>query len=189
MTRAAAAGDTELTVRVARIEDLFVAPDSDPLASHEGEVMGEPALKRVVRRLLAARAMTGVRKIVVILPAAQLQPGLAERAQAALQRYCTLKLEDNAAQLQVLRREAGGLLLRGVGILAVCVGLSSLFQSELITFLPPLLKSTLGEGFNVIGWVMLWRPVEAYFFDPLPLRSSSAVHRFLSGLQLELRAQ
>ena len=48
---------------------------------------------------------------------------------------------------------------------------------------------SLGEGFNVIGWVMLWRPVEAYFFDPLPLQNSSAVHRLLSTLRIESRVQ
>jgi hypothetical protein len=183
------ASNDALVVRVAKIEHLFVAPDTDPLAQNEGEVMGEPALMRVVRRLMAAHAMTGTRKLVVLLPADRIAPGLTERAQAALRRYCALKLEDNEAQLHVLRRQAGRLLLRGMLILAVCVGLSSLFQSELIVFLPPLLKSALGEGFNVIGWVMLWRPVETYFFDPLPIRSSSEVHRFLSSLQLEIRAQ
>lgn len=54
---------------------------------------------------------------------------------------------------------------------------------------PPLIKNALGEGFNVIGWVMLWRPVEAYFFDPLPLHTSSVAHRFLSSLSIEIRVQ
>src|SRR4249919_2321300 len=125
---AAAADATELTVRVARIEHLFVAPDTDPLAQNEDEVMGEPALMRVVRRLLAAKAMTGERKLVVLLPADRIEPGLAERAQAALQRYCALKLEDNDAQLHIGRRQAGVLLARGVLILAFCVALSSLFR-------------------------------------------------------------
>jgi hypothetical protein len=35
----------------------------------------------------------------------------------------------------------------------------------------------------------LWRPVEAYFFDPLPLHTSNAVHRFLSSLSVEIRVQ
>lgn len=183
------AHDDALVVRVAKIQDLFVAPDTDPLAQHEGEVMGEPALMRVARRLMAAHAMIGVRELVVLLPASRIEHGLAGRAQAALQRYCALKLEDNDARLQILRRQAGRLLLRGMLILAVCVGLSSMFQSELIGFLPPLLKNALGEGFNVIGWVMLWRPVETYFFDPLPIRTSSEVHRFLSTLQIEVRPQ
>ena len=102
-------------------------------------------------------------------------------------RYCTLKLEDNDAQLRLMRREAGRLLLRGVLILLICVGVSSVFRSEALTFLPPLINSALGEGFNVIGWVMLWRPVETYFFDPIPIRTSSAVHRFLKSLQIEIR--
>jgi hypothetical protein len=183
------ASSEELMVQVGEIRDLFTAPDTDPLAQHEGEVMGEPALRRLARRLMAARKMSGVRKLVVLLPGDKIEPGLAERVRMALVRYCTLKLEDNEAELQVTRREAGRLLLRGVLILLVCVGVSSVFRSETITFLPPLINNALGEGFNVIGWVMLWRPVEAYFFNPIPIRTSSAVHRFLKALQIEIRPQ
>jgi hypothetical protein len=179
----------ELMVRVGEIRDLFVAPDTDPLAQHEGEVMGEPALRRVARKLMAARKMSGARTLVVLLPGDKIEPGLAERAREALVRYCTLKLEDNEAELQIMRREAGRLLLRGMLILLVCVGVSSVFRSETITFLSPLINNALGEGFNVIGWVMLWRPVETYFFNPIPIRTSSAVHRFLKTLRIEVRPQ
>jgi hypothetical protein len=179
----------ELVVQVGEIRDLFTAPDTDPLAQHEGEVMGEPALRRVARKLMAARKMRGTRKLVVLLPGDKIEPGLAERARLALVRYCALKLEDNDAKLQIMRREAGRLLLRGMLILLVCVGISSLFRSETITFFPPLINSALGEGFNVIGWVMLWRPVETYFFNPIPIRTSSAVHRFLETLQIDIRPQ
>ena len=179
----------ELVVHVDDIRHIFTAPDTDPLSRHEGEVMGEPALLRVVRKLMAARKMSGTRKLVVMLPGDRIKPGLEERARTALVRYCTLKIEDNDATLRVMRREAGRLLLRGVLILLVCVGLSTAFRSGNITFLPPLISNALGEGFNVIGWVMLWRPVEAYFFNPIPIRTSSTVDRFLKSLQIEIRPQ
>ena len=185
----AAVPDQELVVQVGEIRDLFAAPDTDPLAQNEGEVMGEPALRRVARKLMALGKLSGPRKLVVLLPGDKIEPGLAERARLALVRYCTLKLEDNDAELRLMRRDAGRLLLRGIVILLVCVGVSSVFRSESIPFLPPLLNSALGEGFNVIGWVMLWRPVESYFFNPIPIRTSSAVHRFLRGLQIEIRPE
>jgi len=183
------ASGEELMVRVGEIRDLFTTPDTDPLAQHEGEVMGEPALRRVARKLMAARKMRGAHTLVVLLPGDKIEPGLAERAREALVRYCTLKLEDNEAELQIMRREAGRLLLRGLLILIVCVGVSSMFRSGNVAFLPPLVNNALGEGFNVIGWVMLWRPVETYFFSPIPIRTSSTVHRFLKSLQIEIRPQ
>jgi hypothetical protein len=181
--------DEALVVRVGNISDLFTAPHTDPLSQHEGEVMGEPALLRVARRLMAAGKLGDAQKLTVLLPADKIEPGLAERAGAALVRYCTLKLEDNDAQLRIMRREAVRLLARGLLILAVCVALSSLFRGETLTFVPPFIGNALGEGFNVIGWVMLWRPVEAFFFNPLPIRNSSAVHRFLSTLTIDIRPQ
>lgn len=179
----------ELVVSVTRIEHLFVAPDADPLSPHESEVMGEPALLRVVRRLLAKRKLHGSPKLVVLLPEEQIAPESAERASAALRRYCALKLEDNENQLRILRAQALRLLLRGLLILVVCVGLSSLFRENVLGLLPPFLSGALGEGFNVLGWVMLWRPIEAYFFDPLPIRTSSNAHDFISALEVEIRPQ
>jgi hypothetical protein len=189
VTGEARAASEELVVQVGEIRDLFTAPDADPLAQHEGEVMGEPALLRVARRLMSARKMSGARTLVVLLPEDKIEAGLTERARKALVRYCTLKLEDNDDQLRLMRREAGRQLLRGMLILLVCVGVSSVFRSEAITFLPPLINNALGEGFNVIGWVMLWLPVESFFFNPIPIRTSSEVHRFLKTLQIEIRPQ
>ena len=65
----------ELVVQVGEIRDLFAAPDTDPLAQNEGEVMGEPALLRVARKLMAARKMSGARKLVVLLPGGQDRTG------------------------------------------------------------------------------------------------------------------
>ena len=155
----------ELVVQVGEVRDLFVAPDADPLAQHEGEVMGEPALLRVVRRLMAARKMTDTRKLVVLLPGDKIEPGLAERVRAALQRYCTLKLEDNDAQLRLMRREAGRLLLRGMLILLICVGVSSVFRSETVTFLPPLDQQRARGGVqrDRLGDAVArrWRPISS----------------------------
>src|SRR5262245_17508429 len=135
--------DEELVVQVGDVRDLFAAPDSDPLAQNEGEVMGEvmgeAALLRVARKLMAAHEMTGTRKLVVLLPGDKIEPGLDERARKALVRYCNLKLEDNDEQLRIMRREAGRLLARGILILLACVGISSVFRSGVITSLPPLI--------------------------------------------------
>jgi len=178
----------EIVVHVSDVRHLFRAPDTDPLAEREGEITGEPALLRVVRRLMAAREMKGIHKLVVVVPQDAFRPDLEERTRQALSRYSRIKIEDNETQLRLMRRDAGRLWIRGILILLLCMGMSSLFNSETITFLPPLVSSTLGEGFNVIGWVMLWRPVEAFFFNPIPVQASTRVHRFLQTLRIEVRA-
>jgi hypothetical protein len=180
-------GARELRVDVRDINHLFVAPDIDPLSVREGEVVGEPALLRIVRKLMATRELDLAYKLVVHVPADRIDPALEERTRIALSRYSAIKIEDNEAQLRIMRREAGGLLVRGMLILLVCMGLSSLFNSETIPGIPPLIATTLGEGFNVLGWVMLWGPIEAYFFNPLPLHASNTAHRFLQKLRLEIR--
>ena len=181
-------GSGDLLVKVSDVRHLFVAPEVDPMARNDDEVLGEPALLRVVRRLMAASEMKGAHKLVVLLPPDRMEPGLEARTRSAIHRYCRLKVEANDLTLRVMQREAWRLLLRGILILMFCMGMSSLFSSEAVGVLPPLLSSTIGEGFNVIGWVMMWRPVEAFFFNPLPIRTSSKAHRFVQGLEVEVRA-
>ena len=188
MTRSAL-GSGDLVVRVSDVRHLFVAPDIDPLATHDEEVLGEPALLRVVRKLMAASEMRGAHKLIVLLPPEKMEAGLEERTRHAIHRYCRLKIEANDLTLRVMQREAGRLLVRGILILMFCMGMSSLFSSEALGVLPSLLSSTIGEGFNVIGWVMMWRPVEAFFFNPLPIRTSSKAHRFVQTLHVEVRAE
>ena len=56
-TSDASVPDQDLVVQVGEIRDLFAAPDTDPLAQHEGEVMGEPALRRVARPIRTSSAV------------------------------------------------------------------------------------------------------------------------------------
>lgn len=177
----------ELVVRVSDVRHLFMAPEIDPLAESEAEVMGEAALFQVVRSLMAARDLRGHHKLAVLLPRDKLTTGLPQRVRDAVRRYCALKIRANDAQLQLMRREAGRLLVRGIIILACCMSISSLFSSHVLE-LPDVLSRTLAEGFNVIGWVMLWRPVEAFFFNPIPVKTSTAAHRLVQTLEIELRA-
>ena len=177
----------EIAVHVSDVRNLFMPTEIDPFAESDEEALGEPALLPVLRKLMAAREMRGTHKLVVLVPPARIEPGLEARTRAAVQRYCRLKIEANDLTLRVMRREAAGLAVRGLLLLTFCMGMSSLLTSEAVRVMPELLQTTLGEGFNVVGWVMMWRPVEALFFNPLPVRTSTAAHRFVLSLQLEVR--
>jgi hypothetical protein len=178
----------ELRINVGDVAELFTAPEIDPFSPHETRIVGEPALLRAGRDLLAWEGPPPQR-VVVLVPAAQARPGLGDEVAAALRRHCALRVHDNRLRLRLMRSHGVQWLLRGALILAVCIAVSSVFRNELIPALPPFLNAALGEGFNVIGWVMLWKPFEAFVFDPLPLKRDNRILEILGSLPIDLRAQ
>ena len=129
------------------------------------------------------------KRIIVLLPpdAIQQLEITQQQARDALTRYCALKIADNEKELFITKRQAGRLLTFGIGMLLVCMSLSVLFSSDKVP--EALWTTTLAEGFNIIGWVLLWHPFEAFLYDPIPIRIESRVYSFLNSLVLEVRPQ
>jgi hypothetical protein len=71
----------------------------------------------------------------------------------------------------------------GLGFLAICLALSGTFSNT--AFLPDFVHRLLAEGFNIAGWVGLWRPVELLLYDAAPLRRDRAVLRSLRNRQIQ----
>ena len=178
----------ELRISVGDVDDLFAAPAPDWFSQHETRIVGEAGVQRVGRDLLSWHGPAPER-LVVLVPAAQLRPGMSGEIAAAIRRYCAVRVSDNRLRLRLMRAHGVQWLMRGALILTVCIGVSSVFRNELIAALPPFLNAALGEGFNVIGWVMLWKPFEAFVFDPLPLRRDNRVLQLLERLPIEVGAQ
>jgi hypothetical protein len=190
---------SSLLIAVRELEHLFVAPPKNPFSPYEVELMGESGLQRIVRMLSSTSAGALApfyhvghkhKRIIVLLPpdAIQLDDGITQQqARDALARYCELKIADNEKELFITKRQAGRLLLFGLGMLLACMSLSVLFSSD--KFPEALWTTTLAEGFNIIGWVLLWHPFEAFLYDPIPMRIESRVYTFLNSLVLEVRPQ
>jgi hypothetical protein len=199
--------EENLLIAVRELQHLFVDPPKNPFSPYEVELMGESGLQRIVRLLSSTSAGALApfyhvghkhKRIIVLLPPdtiilqQQQLDGTTttnnitqqQQAREALTRYCALKITDNQKELFIIKRQAGRLLTFGLGMLLVCMSLSVLFSSDQTP--NTLWAATLAEGFNIIGWVLLWHPFEAFLYDPIPLRIESRVYTFLSGLQLEV---
>jgi hypothetical protein len=186
-----------LLIAVRELEHLFVDPPKNPFSSYEVEIMGESGLKRIVRLLSSTSAGAlapfyhvghKYKRIIVLLPHAAIQPDVTQQqARDALTLYCELQIADNQKELFITKRQNVRLLMFGFGMLLGCMGLSLLFSSEKTP--DALWTTTLAEGFNIIGWVFLWHPFEAYMYDPIPINIESRVYSFLNQMEIEIRPQ
>ena len=180
----------DVTISLKTIEQLFIAPEVNPFAEDEVELLGEPALLRVLKRTEPGFFRRGGKiRLMVLLPSDQITPDLPEQVDAAIRRYCQARIADN--RLQIRRTIWSGLraLPFGLIFLGISMGLSALFNSQLLTFIPDGLNNLLAEGFVVFGWIALWNPVSAFIYDWVPFWREMQVYRYMMAMEIQFRPQ
>ncbi len=179
-----------ITVKLDDITHLFAAPEFDPFSDQEAELLGQPALMYVLRQLGPATVRRKhPLRLIVQLPPEQITSDLKARTEQALNRFCTAHIADRAAQLRQLRWNGWRSLPPAIIALAVCLSLSGLFLNDTFAFLPHLVNQLLGQGFGIISWVVLWHPVEAFLYDPIPLRREISALRYVAALEMVIEPQ
>jgi hypothetical protein len=180
----------QITMKLDDIAHLFVAPEFDPFSDQEAELLGQPALAYVLRQLGPATVRKrNPLRLTVQLPPDKITPDLKARAEQALDRFCTAHIADREAQLRVLRWNGWRSLPPAIIALTVCLTLAALFLNNAFAFVPVLLSQLLGQGFSIIAWVVLWHPVEAFMYDPIPLRREISTLRYIAALEMVIEAQ
>ncbi len=179
-----------ITVKLDDIAHLFVAPEFDPFSDQEAELLGQPALAYVLRQLgpAAVRRKHPLR-LTVQLPPDKITPDLKMRAEQALDRFCQAHIADRESQLRILRWNGWRSLPPAIIALGICLTLSGLFLSGALTFVPFVINQLLGQGFSIISWVVLWHPVEAFLYDPIPLRREISALRYIAALEMIIEPQ
>lgn len=178
----------DIIIRLDSIDQLFNAPDLDPFSEEEVDVLGEPALLRAVRRLLAQRIRNweGMR-LVLELPADQITPELEGQTQAALQRYSDAKVEDNHLTIRLSRTRS----LIGLGMVTiisfVVIGIAYLLFSTVWAGTSDGVKTLVAACISVFVWVILWDPMEKLLFDWVQPHMENRILRRIPSLDIVIR--
>lgn len=149
--------------------ELFEAPAADPL---KGRFETRSGLDRVRDAARTSRVPLRLDLTVLEGPVA---PGDQERAARAVQGYCAHTIEQLTRELHRVSTVGRKGMIFGLSFLAVC-----LVASGAVSALhggPEWLRESLSEGLIIIGWIALWHPVDALFFDRLPLVKEKRVLR------------
>src|SRR5271157_709648 len=147
---------------------MFNAPPVDPLSPSPPEVLGVSGARYVLQQL-ETRRQVKAETLHLVLPDGQVSPGLADQTQQALQRYAQYRIQEQQALARETRRRGWRVTVAALVLLAFFLTLSNLFASEVTEGMRPLLRKTLEYGFEIVGWVMLWHPIEALVFEPIAI--------------------
>jgi hypothetical protein len=172
----------EIAVHLDTIHDLFIQPTGDPFST---KAYFTPGIEFIKGELPTTRWRRGMSiRTTIVLPRASMEPDLAEKTVAALQRYCHFKLQQNKRAMIASRRQALIALLLGTLFL-----ISGLFLSQFLgqlTFVPQFLSALFSDGFVIAFWVILWRPIDFFLFELEPYWREDRIYKRLMTMQINI---
>ncbi len=157
----------DVILKINTIDELFNAPSVNPFTANAIDVLGEAALLHAVRQMLARRIRHWHEaRLIVQLPPDQITADLQAQTQAAVQRYCAAKIDDNRLTIRLSRvRSAIGLaVVTIVSVVVIAIALilfSTIFTAEANSTVAALVVACI----SVFVWVILWDPMEKLIFD------------------------
>jgi hypothetical protein len=170
----------DVVLKLNAIGDLFNAPDVNPFAENEIDVLGEAALPHAVRQMLARHIRHWHEaRLIVQLPSDQITPDLQAQTQAAVRRFCTARIEDNRLTIRLSRvRSAIGLALVTIISVAVISAALILFNT-IFAAIAATVGVIVAASISLFVWVILWNPMDKLLFDWV---SPTLENRYLRGI-------
>lgn len=171
-----------LEIRLGSVDDLFVAPPVDGLPGPSSRFRS--GIEEILNEL-APKRLRDVASATIVLPAEEIEPGLEERLQAAVARYCELRIRETDNDLRSLRRE--GLRALAVGLVVLAAGLAAAAYLQASTA-PTAVRTYLADGLlTVLAWVGAWYPLDILIHYIQPYRRTKKVLEAASRLEIAVR--
>lgn len=177
----------ELELALNDITDLFNVPRVDPFSSGPLEGCGVSGVDHLLSYLYIDKTLQRASRLTLTLPADKAAACTAASVTDALRRHAQFKIEREERDMRISFRYGWRVAGFSIVMLAICLGLSSFFASELTEWMRPVIRRTLEAGFEIIGWVILWHPVQVLVFAPVAIRARLAALRTLANLNVVIR--
>lgn len=167
----------QIALRLARLEELLVAPETDPLAGRFEERSGVERILDTLRAQNTGRLDAIAAKLVLDEQPTPETRRTVDAALAALWRHQDGRLGE---QLVTIRRDGLRALGKGILFMLVCMAISAI--GGRITVLPDLVRGLVSEGFIIAGWVALWHPMELLLYEWWPVARDRRLYQLVAGM-------
>ncbi len=172
--------EAAIEIRLSRPQQLFNSLDPSPF--HERD-LDEDAEAYIVDSA-DEFAMKDPLKLVIHLPADQLDPDAANALPQAIHHYFNYRLEETRRRLRFFFRDGRTALMVGLVFLFGCIVLRQL----ILAMGQGLAAEIADEGLYILGWVAMWRPLEIFLYDWRPIWHRSRLFAKLSKIPVIVRA-
>jgi hypothetical protein len=151
---------SDLTLRLDRWERLVAETPFDPA---NPDLPEGPVLDAMVSRHAFINRGPPPTRLVILLEGQTVTAEMQAAATRAITAYCRQQAAE--AREIVLRTRRAGWLSMAIAMALLAASLATATAVEKFEPLPYLLNRWLSEGLMILGWVVLWRPLDNLLYE------------------------
>lgn len=169
-----------ITLRLPDVDALFETSEVSPFSEAYEEHSYTSGIEYIVGELYANTSYKKVHAL-FSLPPEQVEPGLETEVQKAVKRYCRGQLADVRHEMQAMR-------WRGLRSLAIAIVVLVLFVAVAFAIgeTGSLVLQIMSESLIIIGWVVLWVPLETLFYEVWHYRLDRKIYSLLMDMDVTI---
>ena len=153
---------TKIEINLSRLQQLFNSLDPSPFRDRDLDHDAEDYIVGSAEEASRQQPLA----LVIHLSADQLPAQGLPDLREAIHNYFAYRRNQENRRLRLLFRDGRIALLIGLSYLFCCVLLRELASS----FGNDSASDIFGEGMLIIGWVAMWRPLEIFLYEWVPIR-------------------
>lgn len=150
-----------ISLKLRELNQLFNSMDPSPFLDRDLDHDAEEFIVSSARELRGSDAY----ELLVHLSVAPEADRVAD-TERAVQHYFGVRADLKQREFRLLLRRGQTALVIGSVFLVTCLSLSG----AAVKLFPGQLGDILREGFMIVGWVAMWRPLEIFLYDWWPVR-------------------
>ena len=171
--------EAKIEISLNRLSQLFNSLDPSPFHERDLDQDAEEYIIGSAEEIAHQRPLA----LVIHLPSDQLPEPGAANLDEAIHNYFAHRGAHENRRLRLLFRDGRIALIIGLAFLFCCVILRELAFS----FGNDAASDIFGEGMLIIGWVAMWRPLEIFLYEWVPIRRRCRVLAKLAEMPVIVR--
>ncbi len=169
-----APAEAKIEINLSRLTQLFNSLDPSPFHERDLDRDAEEYIVGSAEEISRQRPLA----LVIHLPADQIPEKGAPSLSEAIHNYFDYREMHERRRLRLLFYDGRIALTIGLTFLVSCV----LLRELIFSFGHSAAGDSFGEGLLIIGWVAMWRPLEIFLYEWVPLRRRCRILAKLSKM-------
>ena len=171
--------EAKIEINLTRLSQLFNSLDPSPFHERDLDHDAEEYIVDSAEEIPRQRPLC----LVIHLPADQLPNVGSNDLGEAIHNYFDYRKTNEQRRLRLLFRDGRIALITGIAFLFCCV----LLREVAFSFGNGTAYRIIGEGMLIIGWVAMWRPLEIFLYEWVPVRRRCRTLEKLSRMRVAIQ--
>ena len=171
--------EAKIEINLSRLSQLFNSLDPSPFHERDLDHDAEEYIVNSAEEIPRQRPLC----LVIHLPADQLPNVGSNDLGEAIHNYFDYRKTNEQRRLRLLFRDGRIALITGIAFLFCCV----LLREVAFSFGNGTAYRIIGEGMLIIGWVAMWRPLEIFLYEWVPVRRRCRTLEKLSKMRVAIQ--